>query len=171
MMLYEFKSRWTGAVCASVEIDAKWEAEAFGLRLGAAVRAAVVGNIKLRDAVLSGAVLSGADLSGAVLSGAVLRGADLSGADLSGAVLRDADLSDADAVISAGFPNGWTAVAWQREGKIMLRVGCRNFTLAEGREYWAGKPDRREVMAALDYIEAVALIREWPVFGDQANAA
>jgi hypothetical protein len=40
-------------------------------------------------------------------------------------------------------------------------VGCKDKTLAEGRAYWAGKPDRREVMAALDYAEAVANIREW----------
>ena len=47
------------------------------------------------------------------------------------------------------------------DGKLLLRVGCHTKTLAEGRAYWTGKSDRREVMAALDYIEAVAKLRGW----------
>lgn len=36
---------------------------------------------------------------------------------------------------------------------------------AEARLYWAGKENRREVLAALDYIEAVARIRGWATEG------
>ncbi len=32
-------------------------------------------------------------------------------------------------------------------------------SLDEGRAYWSGKPDRREVMVALDYFEAVVAVR------------
>ena len=102
------------------------------------------------------------------LMGADLRGADLSRADLSKASLYGADLSRADlrgatGIISAGHPNGWLAYGWLCDGRLSVRVGCREFRLAEGRAYWAGKADRREVMASLDYIEAVAKIRGWRI--------
>jgi len=47
------------------------------------------------------------------------------------------------------------------QGEQRVRVGCRDFTLAEGRAYWAAKPDRREVLAALDYAETIAESRGW----------
>jgi uncharacterized protein YjbI with pentapeptide repeats len=117
----------------------------------------------LRGAYLRGAYLDGADLRGADLRGADLRGAYLSGADLSGAYLRGAYLGGATGVIHLGAPNGWHAHAWLRDGWLSIRVGCHEFRLAEAREYWQGKPNRREVMAALDYAETVAAIREWAV--------
>ena len=65
-------------------------------------------------------------------------------------------------VIDAGTPNGWRCVGWLQDGWLAIRVGCRNKRLAEGREYWQGKADRSEVLAALDYVEAVAKLRGWP---------
>lgn len=115
----------------------------------------------LRGANLSGAYLRGADLSGAYLSDADLSYANLRGADLSGANLSDANLSGAHGCIDCGTPNGWRTVGWLREGILSVRVGCRDKRLAEGREYWAGKDNRREVLAALDYVEAIAKLREW----------
>lgn len=53
-----------------------------------------------------------------------------------------------------------TRRSWQRGG-LRVRVGCRDMALAEGRTYWAHKPDRREVLAALDYVDAVARRRGW----------
>lgn len=59
-------------------------------------------------------------------------------------------------------PNGWWAFAYFWEGEIWVRVGCRTKSLADGRAYWADKPDRREVMLALDYAEIVAKrMRGW----------
>jgi uncharacterized protein YjbI with pentapeptide repeats len=123
----------------------------------------------LSDAYLSGADLSRADLSDAYLSRADLSGADLSGANLSDANLSDAylsdadlsgaDLSDAKAVVDLGYPNSWRSVGWWNDGAPWVRVGCRTKSLTEARAYWAGKDDRREVMAALDYFEAIAAIR------------
>lgn len=110
----------------------------------------------LRDADLGGADLSGADLSGADLCGADLCDANLSGADLSGA-----SLSGARDVIALGSPNDWPAFGWHKGAEIMVQVGCKNFALHQGREYWLGKADRAEVMAALDYLEAVAKLRDW----------
>ena len=48
------------------------------------------------------------------------------------------------------------APAGIEKGEQRVRVGCRDKTLAEGRAYWAGIDDRREVLAALDYAEAIS---------------
>ena len=131
---------------------------------GANLSGADLSGANLGGAYLSGANLSGADLSGAYLSGADLSGAhlgraDLSGAYLSGAYLGRAKISD---LATLGFPNGWGAYTYITEaGEQLMQVGCRNFTLAQGRFYWANKQDRREVLAALDYAEAIAKIRKW----------
>jgi len=127
---------------------------------GANLTDAYLADANLTGANLADANLTGANLAGANLTDAYLADAYLAGAYLAGANLADANLTGAKAVIDAGTPNGWRCVAWFN-GAIQLRVGCRNKTLAEGREYWAGKEDRREVIAALDYIESVAKIRGW----------
>jgi hypothetical protein len=97
------------------------------------------------------------------LSYANLSDAYLSYANLSDAYLSRANLSRATCIILAGYPDNWACVGWLRAGRLSIRVGCRDKRLDEGRHYWAGKEDRREVMAALDYVEAVAKIRGWEV--------
>ena len=160
-MKYEIKNRFTGDVLFALETAS------LKLCMEAAVTArANLSRANLSGAYLSGAYLSRADLSGANLSGAYLSGADLSGANLSGADLSranlsGANLSGADLAIHLGYPNGWTAFAWLKDGVIRVQVGCRDFSLAEGRAYWAGKDNRREVLAALDYAEKVAELRGW----------
>ena len=166
---------------------------------GAYLRGADLSGADLRDANLSGAYLSGAylsradlrgvDLSGADLSGANLRradlrGVDLSGADLSGANLRGADLSGANlsganlgtgkikGLYQLGDPDSWYALTYVLEtGEQRVRVGCRDKTIAEGRAYWAGKDNRREVLAALDYAEAIAKLRGWKSDAPPGGAA
>ena len=133
-MKIEVRSRYDASVVLSVE----------------------AGSLRL---ALEAAVKSRANLGGADLRGANLRGADLGGADLGGADLRGADLGDAGAVIDGVYPDRWRAVAWWRKGTLVVSVGCHTKTLAEAREYWQGKDNRREVMAFLDYAEAVARIR------------
>ena len=90
MIKFEIKSRWTGAVQFTAEIECADEAP-ISLKIGLAVK----WGIKSR-ADLSGADLYGADLSGANLSRANLYGADLYGANLSRANLSGADLSGAN---------------------------------------------------------------------------
>lgn len=150
-MKVEIKNRFTGAVQFTAELGAEFDGESDAIKLGAAVKIAVK----------AGANLAGADLAGAYLAGAYLAGADLA----------DADLADAIDVIDAGTPNGWRAVGWRRDGVLRVRVDCQDFSIAEGRAYWDAKADRREVMAALDYIEAVARLREWPEAAAAAAAA
>mgnify|MGYP001598905830 CR=1 FL=1 len=137
------------------------------------LRGANLYGANLSRANLSYADLAGANLRGADLRRSDLRGANLKGADLTDANLRDADLgradlmgadlTDANALVAAGQPNGWWTYGWLRDGEIQVEAGCRHKTLAEGREYWAEKACRREVLAALDYIEAVARLRGWEV--------
>jgi uncharacterized protein YjbI with pentapeptide repeats len=92
-----------------------------------------------------------------------LHGADLREANLSGANLSGANLRGVAAITPLGYPDGWLAYGWRHEGWLSIRVGCRELRLAEARGYWKDKPDRREVMAALDYAEALATLRGWPV--------
>ena len=132
-MKFEIKHRFSGSILFSLEC------ESFRLCVEAAVKAR-------------------ADLAGADLAGANLAGADLARADLAGAYL-----ARAYHVIAAGTPNGWTAFGWLRDGYLSVRVGCHDKRLDEARVYWTGKDARREVMAALVYIEAVACIRGWKV--------
>jgi uncharacterized protein YjbI with pentapeptide repeats len=145
-MKFEIKHRFSGAVLFSLETDS----------LKLCVEAAVKSRAYLNGAYLHGADLSGADLSGAYLNGAYLHGADLSGADLSGAYLHGVH-----SVIALGYPNNWSAFAWLKNKEIRVQIGCRDFSLSEGRAYWAGKENRREVLAALDYAETVANLRGW----------
>ena len=110
-------------------------------------------------------------LETAVRSGANLRGADLRGANLASADLSGADLSDAkrgDFVIDGDFGILVFSGAYFRWGYIdkatraaRIEAGCHFFSLAVGRTYWAGKEDRRETLAALDYFETVMRIRGW----------
>jgi hypothetical protein len=44
---------------------------------------------------------------------------------------------------------------------LSVQCGCRTKTLAEARGYWADKPDRREVLAAVEYIAAIAALKGW----------
>ena len=124
---------------------------------------------------LGGADLSGADLCMANLSMANLRGADLSMANLRMANLRGADLSGADlaevrAIIDGGQDaRGYRVLGWLRDGQLMLKAGCRNFTLAEARAHW-GRADyledhdaatQAEMIARVELVVAVARAREW----------
>ena len=92
--------------------------------------------------------------------------ASLDGANLYGATLDGATLVGANDIIMLGQPDGWRAYAYRAKTTIRVQVGCQNKTLSKGREYWADKPDRREVLAALDYAEKVAGLRGW-TFGEE----
>jgi len=128
---------------------------------GANLARAHLARANLTRANLSDADLAGANLAGANLTGANLTGAYLARANLTRANLVGAHLAGANLIIDLGCPDGWPAFAWLRDGVCMVQVGCRSKTIAEGREYWRGQNDRREVMAALDYAEAVATSRGW----------
>jgi hypothetical protein len=98
-MKFEIKSRFTGAVQFTADIDCS-EGELTSIKIGLAVKwgfknGADLRGADLRGADLDGAYLRGAHLDGAYLGGAYLRGADLGGAHLDGAYLRGAHLDGA----------------------------------------------------------------------------
>jgi len=79
--------------------------------------------------------------------------------------LDDHDCSDCSDcsgdVIQAGTPDGWRCYGHKKDGQLLIVAGCRKKTLAEARAYWAGKNDRREVLAAVEYIASVAALKGW----------
>ena len=100
-MKFPIKNRFTDETIIEVDLDASYEKEPSSVKLGEAVKVAVVqkanlAHAKLYGADLTGAKLTGANLYGADLCGANLRGADLCGANLYGANLRGADLCGAN---------------------------------------------------------------------------
>jgi uncharacterized protein YjbI with pentapeptide repeats len=122
--------------------------------VGARLDGACLDGARLDGARLNGACLDGARLDGARLNGARLNGACLDGARLNGAIIKDA--------LTLGYPDGWGALTYlTTEGEHRVQIGCQNKTIAEGRAYWKGKPDRREIMAVLHYADAIAKIRGW----------
>jgi uncharacterized protein YjbI with pentapeptide repeats len=156
------RANLAGANLARADLAGAYLAGAYlaGANLaGAYLAHAYLAHANLAGANLARAYLAGANLAGAYLAGADLAGAYLARADLAGAYLADANLAGADGVVDLGTPNGWRAVGWLKDGEPWVRVGCQNKSLADGKVYWSGKSDRREVMAALTYFETVAGIR------------
>ena len=107
--------------------------------------------------------LNGANLRSASLAGASLRSADLTGADLTGANLYCADLRRAIGAFSIGNPGGWHGHAWLRDGKLSIRIGCREFRYAEALAHWQPMQDRLEQLAATEYARQIALARGWAI--------
>ena len=93
-MKFEIKNRWTNNVQFTAEIECN-KKDSISVKIGLAVKWAIIAKADLRWAYLRGADLGGADLLGAYLRGADLRGADLRGADLRGADLLGAYLRGA----------------------------------------------------------------------------
>jgi hypothetical protein len=125
------------------------------------LRGAYLHGANLRGAYLRDANLRGADLSGANLHGAELSGANLHGANLRGAELSDANLRGADVIDVGHSRNGYRFAGIKQEAGYKVKGGCHFFTPEEALEYWSGKPDRLEALAACTYILAVAKIRGW----------
>jgi len=133
---------------------------------GVDMRHAYLGRANLRCALINDADLSRASFLAADLRAADLRGADLIGADLRNADLLETNLNGAilhsvPSIVDAGTPDGWRAYGWLRDGRLSIRVGLREERLTEARVYWAGRPDHREVLAAVEYIVTIAAMRGW----------
>jgi len=161
MTLFEIKHRYSNAVLFSLETESLEFCVQAAVRRSVDLRGAELGGMFFDGMYFFGANFEGVDLRGASFKRVCLGGADLRGADLRGADFDGADLRGAEGIFTMGTPNGWHAHAWLRDNWLSIRVGCREFRMAEARAHWAGKDDRREVMAALDYAEAVATIRGW----------
>ena len=137
-MKFDVKSRFTGAVQFTADIDCEDDAPR-AIKLGLAVKWAMKAGADLRGAYLWGADLAGADLRGADLAGADLADANLWGADLAGANLRGAYLAGADLWGAHGindyvkciqidtYPITYTAE--------VIQIGCERHTHQEWAEF------------------------------------
>jgi hypothetical protein len=92
---------------------------------------------------------------------AVTANANLHDADLHGANLHDADLHGANVIDAGHSRNGYRFAGIKQEAGYKVKGGCHFFTPKEALEYWSGKQDRLEALAACTYIAAVAKIRGW----------
>ena len=137
-MKFEIHNRWTGAVQYECELSAEADTWNVGLRLGFAIK----------SAVLDGANLVGASLVGASLDGASLDGANLARANL----------------IDAGYrSDGYRFFASIYNDNLMIHTGYRCFTVVQAREHWestrGGTQLGDESLAMVDHLERMAKIR------------
>ena len=65
--------------------------------------------------------------------------------------------------ILAGFPNNWICYGRLIEEKLQIVCGCRKKSYSEAKEYWTGKENKQEVLAAVEYIATIARLRSWKV--------
>jgi uncharacterized protein YjbI with pentapeptide repeats len=163
-MKFEVKSRFTGAVQFTAEIECD-ESESYSVKLGLAIRwafktGADLGGANLGGANLGGAYLEGADLEGAYLGGANLGGADLEGAYLGGLIL----------LARATRKDGHEYRAWTSAlGGMVITAGCRTWqdgsVLTPGKAieharnhctHQTGAAYRKEALSIIDHIERMA---------------
>jgi len=55
-----------------------------------------------------------------------------------------------------GIQSGYRHVLIIQNGEWKFVGGCHVFTFSEAREYWRGKPNRVETLAAVDFAETLA---------------
>ena len=180
---FAIKARFSGATLFEAELDAKWADSPERIKMGEAVTQAVskkadlgganlggadLGGANLRGADLGDADLGGADLRGADLGGANLYGANLRGADLYGADLRGADLRGADLIVGGTRSDGYQFLVHKEEnGELMIRAGCRYFSVVAARKHWAdtrgGTQLGDESLELVDSLVRLAKIIGWEV--------
>ena len=154
-MKFEIKSRWTGAVIFTADIDCD-DGASHGIRLGLAVKVAVKARADLASANLSGANLYVADLSGANLAGANLHGADLASADLAGANLYG--ITGLNDWIKCIQIEEWPITYTDEE----MQIGCQRHPIA----LWETFSDAE--IRAMDGRKAVAFWSKWKAWIFQA---
>ena len=157
-MQFEIKSRWSGAVIFTTDIEADESTSAI-IKLGLAVKVAVKARANLGGAYLGGAYLRGANLDGAYLSGANLGGANLRGANLDGADLSGANLDGADLNGITGL-NDWIKNIQIEDWPIsytseIMQIGCQRHPL----DAWRNFSDAE--IRAMDGRKALTFWHKW----------
>jgi hypothetical protein len=112
LLKFNVMNRFSGDLQFTAHIDCAEDALP-SVKLGLAVKWALVSGADLSGANLSGADLSRANLSGADLSGANLSRANLSGANLSGANLSGAENSELVIAATRILPDG-DLIGWKK---------------------------------------------------------
>jgi Pentapeptide repeats (8 copies) len=120
----------------------------------------------LTRANLTRANLYDADLTDANLYAADLTDADLTRANLTGANLNGANLTRANLIVGGYRSDGYQFMLFRElYGMIMVRAGCRYFTIDAARKHWKKtRADTRlgsESQVLVDGLEAMAKIAGW----------
>ena len=123
-MKFKIKNRWNGSVIYTAEIECD-EGAPYAVKLGLAVRDAVLTDAVLTDADLRNAVLRNADLTNAVLTNAVLTDAVLTNAVLTGADLRNATGNMREI---RSMQAGTYSVVWTKD---IMQIGCERHSIAD----------------------------------------
>ena len=152
-MKFEIKSRWTGAVIFTADIDCD-DGASHSINLGFAVKVAVNANANLAHAYLANAYLAGADLAHANLALAYLAGAYLANANLAGADLAGADLNGITGL------NDWIKCIQIEDWPItytaeVMQIGCQRHPL----DAWQNFSDAE--IRAMSGREALAFWTKW----------
>ena len=184
-MKFEIKSRWTGAVIFTADIDCD-DGASHGIQLGLAVKVAVKAGADLTSAYMAGADLTranlasanlasaymaGANLTRAYMAGAYMAGADLTRADLTRANLADANLASADLTRAdlngiSGL-NDWIKCIQIEDWPIAytdedMQIGCQRHPIA----LWETFSDAE--IRAMDGRKALAFWSKWKAWIFQA---
>lgn len=127
--------------------------------------------MNLEDCNFNGANLINANLAGCDLRDAHFDRTRMTGASVIGADLRDTNFANVEArhvdgIALMGELDQWSVYGYplkmgDNDFRLMIRAGCRHFTLAEARDHWEGNDDRREIVAALHLLEVIAKNRGW----------
>ena len=172
-MKFEIKSRWTGAVIFTADIDCD-DGASHGIQLGLAVKVAVkaradlaradlvcanLANANMANADLAGADLAGADLAYAYLVCANLANANMAHADLAGADLAHANLAHANLNGITGL-NDWIKCIQIEDWPItytaeVMQIGCQRHPL----DAWRNFSDAE--IRAMDGRKALTFWHKW----------
>ena len=110
---------------------------------------------------------AGANLTGADLTGAHLYGANLTGANLYGANLTGTNLHGANLIVGGQRSDGYRFLAYKTANGMMIRAGCRYFSVKEARKHW--RTTRKdtllgaESLALVDCLVAMAKAACWKI--------
>jgi hypothetical protein len=66
-------------------------------------------------------------------------------------------------IVVAGLCDKYYVYGYSFGSPVTIRAGCKSFSTEAAKTYWTNKPKRAEILAAVHYIEAVALLRNWPI--------
>lgn len=66
-------------------------------------------------------------------------------------------------IIDAGRVNEYRFLAVRHDKRLMIRCGCRWFTVKQAKKHWRYRFDRKEARAALKFVVAVAEARGWKI--------
>ena len=150
-MKFEIKSRWTGAVIFTADIDCD-DGESHGIQLGLAVKVAVKADANLADAYMADAYMADANLAGANLADANLAGANLAGANLDRANLAGAYM------VGANLDRANLAGAYM-VGAYMVGANLADANLADAN---LADANLNGISGLNDWIKCIQ-IEDWPI--------